>query len=80
MSTHDTTAQVRGVSWCAKNQNHTCTHGTCFKSTTGLPVPVLNPMCGGCVTKKIMRQKVYTWLTQPYLVVSQCDTLNLLKK
>ena len=43
MSTHGTMARVRGVSWCAKNQNHTRTHSTHFKSTAGLPIPVLNP-------------------------------------
>ena len=41
--TCDTMAQVRGVSWCGKNQNCTHTHGTHFKSTVGLPIPVLNP-------------------------------------
>ena len=43
MSTRDTAARVHGVSWCAKNQNHTCTCGTRFKSTAGLPAPILNP-------------------------------------
>jgi hypothetical protein len=41
--TRDTAAWVRGVSWCGKNQHRTRTRGTCFKSTAGLPVPVLNP-------------------------------------
>src|SRR6202050_5129027 len=33
--------------WCAKNQNRTPNRGTRFKSTVGLPIPVLNPtgMC-----------------------------------
>ena len=44
MSTCDTAARVRGVSRCAKKQNRTHTHSTRFKSTTGLPVPVLNPI------------------------------------
>ena len=39
-------ARVRGVSRCAKNQNRTRTRGTRFKSTAGLPAPVLNPMRG----------------------------------
>ena len=43
MSTRDTVARVRGVSRCAKNQNRTRTRGTRFKSTAGLPAPVLNP-------------------------------------
>ena len=46
MSTCDTMAQVRSVSRYAKNQNHThthSTHGTCFKSTAVLPIPILNP-------------------------------------
>ena len=43
MSTRDTAARVRGVSWCAKNQNRTRTHSTHFKSTAGLPAPILNP-------------------------------------
>ena len=43
MSTCDTTAWVRGVLRCAKNQNRTCTCSTHFKSTVGLPAPVLNP-------------------------------------
>src|ERR1700685_946120 len=43
VSTRDTVARVRGVSRCAKNQNRTRTRGTRFKSTAGLPVPVLNP-------------------------------------
>ena len=38
MSIHDTVAWVHGVLQCAKNQN--CTR---FKSTAGLPIPVLNP-------------------------------------
>jgi hypothetical protein len=37
--TCDTAVRVRGVSRCGKNQ-----HRTRFKSTAGLPVPVLNPM------------------------------------
>ena len=44
VSTHDTMAQVRGVSRCGKNQNCTHTHDTCFKNTAGLPIPVLNPI------------------------------------
>src|ERR1700736_1964689 len=43
MSTRDTTARVRGVSRCAKNQHRTCTRVTHFGNTAGLPVPVLNP-------------------------------------
>ena len=43
MSTRDTAARVRGVSRCAKNQNRTRTRGTHFKSTAGLPAPVVNP-------------------------------------
>ena len=46
MSTRDTAARVRGVSRCAKNQNRTRNRGTRFKSTAGLPVPVLNPNKG----------------------------------
>ena len=42
MGTRDTAARVRGVSWCAKNLDRTRTHGTCFGSTAGLTVPVLN--------------------------------------
>jgi hypothetical protein len=41
--TRDTTAQVHGVLRCGKNQNRTRTCSTRFKSTAGLPVPVLNP-------------------------------------
>ena len=43
MCTHDTTAWVCDVSQCGKSQHGTCTHGTHFKSTVGLPRPVLNP-------------------------------------
>ena len=43
MSTRNTAAWVHGVSQYAKNQNCTCTRSTCFKSTVGLLVPVLNP-------------------------------------
>ena len=44
VNTHDTAVQVHGVSWCAKNQNHTRTHCTHLGNTVGLPVPVLNPI------------------------------------
>ena len=40
--TCDTAAWVHSVLWCGKNQHHTHTHSTHFKSTAGLPVPVLN--------------------------------------
>ena len=43
MGTRDTAARVRGVSRCAKNRYRTRTRRTRFKSTVGLPVPVLNP-------------------------------------
>ena len=39
MNTCDTAVWVHGVLWCAKNQNRTR-----FGHTTGLPVPMLNPM------------------------------------
>jgi hypothetical protein len=32
-----------GMLRCAKNQNRTRNRGTHFKSTAGLPIPVLNP-------------------------------------
>ena len=37
------------VLWCAKIQNCTCTCGTHFGNTVGIPIPVLNPSdnCGG---------------------------------
>jgi len=59
VSTHNTTAQVRGVSWCGKNQNHPCTHDTRFKNTAGLPVPILNPICTWYI--------VLTYNYSPYL-------------
>jgi hypothetical protein len=43
--TRDTAARVHDVLRCGKNQNRTHTRGTHFKSTAGLPVPVLNPIC-----------------------------------
>jgi hypothetical protein len=47
VSTRDTAARVRGVSRCGKIQNCTHTRDTHFGITTGLPVPVLNPIEGG---------------------------------
>jgi len=44
MNTCNTAVWVHGVSQCAKNQNCTHTHGTRFGNTTGLPVPVTNPI------------------------------------
>ena len=46
VNTCDTTAWVRGMSWCAKNQNCTHTHETHFGNTAGLPTPVLNATAG----------------------------------
>ena len=42
VNTRDTVVRVHGVSWCAKNLDHTWTCSTCFESTMGLTVPVLN--------------------------------------
>jgi len=53
-NTCNTMAWVHGVSQCAKIQNHTCSHGTCFGNTMGIPVPVLNPT----------RQSVHEWETE----------------
>ena len=44
MGNRDTAARVQGVSRCAKNLDRTRTCGTCFGSTAGLTVPVLNAM------------------------------------
>jgi hypothetical protein len=44
MNTHDTAAQVCGVSRCGKIQNLTRTHDTHFGITAGLPIPVFNPI------------------------------------
>ena len=41
MGTRDTVAWVCGVSRCAKNRYHTHTHCTRFKSTAGLPTPIV---------------------------------------
>jgi hypothetical protein len=43
MNTRDTAVRVRGVSRCAKNQNHTRTRDNRFGNTAGLPIPVFNP-------------------------------------
>jgi hypothetical protein len=46
VNTRNTTAQVRGVSRCAKNQHRTHTCDTRFGSTAGKPVPVRYPTYG----------------------------------
>ena len=43
MSTRGIAGTGSGMLRCAKNQNRTRNRGTRFKSTAGLPVPVLNP-------------------------------------
>ena len=63
MGTHDTVAWVRGVSQCAKNLDHTHTHGTCFGSTADLTVPVLNTSNHrqGCQCYESYYQRVDGW-------------------
>ena len=68
MSTHDTAAQVHSVLWCAKIRNRTCTHGTHFGGTVGLPVPVLNPTFTNMINLNINNQ----------LVLNKEPTLTLL--
>ena len=43
VSTRGIAGTGSGMLRCAKNQNRTRNRGTRFKSTAGLPVPVLNP-------------------------------------
>ena len=72
MSTCDTTARVRGVSRCAKNQNRTRNRGTRFKSTAGLPVPVLNPTFNSQVCPLLK----FTYANIHQVFSQVCEQLN----
>ena len=63
MSTRNTAARIRGVSRCAKNQNRTRTRGTHFKSTAGLPAPILNPNHGHSISGYAMMlgNRCFSW-------------------
>ena len=43
VSTRSIAGMGSGMLRCAKNQNRTHNRGTHFKSTVGLPVPIVNP-------------------------------------